>query len=90
MAGGTLAAAMTSCSIVPTDIAAAVAIAEQSNRLDAVLLNLSKRLEQRAYKKLEVLTRLLEPVLMTVIAGMIGLLIIALLLPIITSAGRFH
>ncbi len=90
MAGGSLAAAIAACSVVPADITAAVAIAEQSNRLDSVLLNLSKRLEQRAYKKLEVLTRLLEPILMTLIAGMIGLLIIALLLPIITSAGRFQ
>lgn len=89
MEGGTLATAISTCSVIPSDVAAAVAIAEQSNRLETVLLSLSQRLEGRAYKKLDVLTRLLEPVLMTIMAGMIGLLIIALLLPIITSAGRF-
>ncbi len=87
--GGTLAQTLDKCEAIPTELTQQVAIAEQSNRLDNVLLGAAERMEQRSERQLERLTKLLEPMLMTLLAGAIGFLITALLMPIFSSAGRF-
>lgn len=87
--GGSLAAVFSTNQFIPAEFAETIGIAEQSNRLDSVLSQLSNRLEVRAQRKLEVLTKMLEPILMTFLAAAIGFLIIALLLPIFTSSGKF-
>lgn len=88
--GGSLATTFRQCSLIPAEYAESVAIAEQANRLEQVLQGNAERLERRANKNLEVMTKMLEPVLMTLLAGMIGFLIIALLLPIFATSGRLQ
>ncbi|HBE71591.1 MAG TPA: hypothetical protein DDW52_25895 [Planctomycetaceae bacterium] len=85
--GRPLAIALRDCAAIPNEFTQKVAIAEQSNRLDAMLLNTAKKLEARTHKRLDSLTKLIEPTLMTVLAGAIGILIVALLMPIFNSAG---
>ncbi len=87
--GGSLAAKLSQSQVFARDITEMLAIGEQSNRIEQVLINLANKLERRAQKKLDVFTKLLEPALMTVLAGMIGFLVIALLLPIFNSSGQF-
>ena len=87
--GESLAAPLSRCNHFPPDISETIAMGEQANRLEQVLLGLADRLERRAHKQLDLFTKLLEPLLMTVLAVMIGFLIVALLMPIFTSSGRF-
>ncbi len=88
--GGSLAEPLARSGLFPPDITETIAMGEQSNRLEHVLLGLAERLERRAQKQLNLLTKMLEPALMTVLACMIGFLIIALLMPIFASSGRFN
>jgi general secretion pathway protein F/type IV pilus assembly protein PilC len=88
-AGGSLSTPLKESGLFPLDVTEMIAVGEQSNRLEQVLLGLAEKLDRRAQKKLEVLTKLLEPALMTLLAALIGFLIVALLLPVFTSSGRF-
>ncbi len=88
--GGSLAHTFRQCRELPDDFVESLAIAEQANRLDQVLLGNGERLERRASARLALLTKMIEPVLMTVLAAMIGCLILALLLPIFATSGRFY
>ena len=59
-----------------------ISIAEESNTLEKVLLNLSESLERDLAKKIDVMVRLLEPMMLLILAGAVFYIIIALLLPI--------
>ncbi len=88
-AGGSLAEPLAGSGVIPLDVTEMIAVGEQANRLDGVLLNLAEKLDRRAQRKLDLFTKLIEPTLMTALAAMIGFLLLALLLPVFTSSSRF-
>jgi len=59
-----------------------VAVGEESNNLETVLLNISEGLEKRTSRQLDLFVRLLEPVMLLVMAGVTLLVVAGLLLPI--------
>ena len=59
-----------------------ISIAEESNTLEKVLVNLADSLERQLAKRVDVLTRLLEPMMLLLLAGAVFYIIIALLLPV--------
>ncbi len=69
------------------DVLEMLSVAEQSNRLEPVLLRLADKLETRGQQRLDVLMRLLEPMLMLVLAIIVGFLVVALLLPVFEGNG---
>jgi general secretion pathway protein F len=81
-AGGSLAGPLRRCGMIPPETMETIAIGESSNRLDTVLVELSDRLDRRTQRRLESMVKLLEPVLMVVLAAIIGFLVVALLLPV--------
>ncbi len=66
----------------PVDVVEMIAIAEESNTLEKVLLDLSDGLEKRTTRNLELMVKLLEPAMLLVMALMVLLVVLALLLPI--------
>lgn len=88
--GRPLVEGLAKCSLVSGEISETIAIAEQANRLETALPQLSLRLDRRAQASLDQFSKLLEPMLMTLLASMIGFLIVALLMPIFTTSGRFQ
>ena len=60
-----------------------IAVAEESNTLDAVLVNLADDLEKRTTRQLDLMVRLLEPIMLICLAGVVLLVVIALLVPVI-------
>jgi len=70
------------------DVLEVIAIGEQSNDLDRVLIDLADTLERRTQRKLETVVKLLEPGLLLVLAGIVLLMVIALLLPMMQAAGN--
>jgi general secretion pathway protein F/type IV pilus assembly protein PilC len=64
-----------------------IAVAEQANRLESVLLKLADRLELRAQRRLDLVLRMLEPALMLVMAVVVGFMVIALLMPVFEGTG---
>lgn len=71
----------------PSDVVEMIAVGEEANNLEEVLLNISNTLEQRTYAKLELFVRLLEPVMLLCMAVVILFIMIALLLPVFKSSG---
>lgn len=59
-----------------------ISVAEESNTLEKVLLNLADSLERQLSKKIDVMVRLLEPMMLLLLAGAVFYIILALLMPV--------
>ena len=81
-AGQPLAGPLAQSGQFPPLVVEMIAVAEQANNLEAVLLDVADTLERRTWRRLELAVRLIEPILLLVLAVMILILVIALLLPI--------
>ena len=73
--------------LFPPQILAMLTTAEESNRLDKVLLNIADTVERRTNRQVDQAVRLIEPLVLCVIAAAIGFMAVGLLLPIFTMAG---
>jgi general secretion pathway protein F/type IV pilus assembly protein PilC len=60
-----------------------IAVAEESNTLDSVLVGLADDLEKRTARQLDLFVRLLEPIMLIVLAAIVLVVVIALLVPVI-------
>jgi general secretion pathway protein F len=70
----------------PEQILAMIAVAEESNKLDKVLLQIADTVERRTNRQVDQAVRLVEPAILCVVAAGIGFLALGLLLPIFTMA----
>jgi general secretion pathway protein F/type IV pilus assembly protein PilC len=80
--GKTLAAPLAACSYFPRDIVEMVAVGEESNSLETVLIQIADGLEKRTTRQLELFVRLLEPLMLLVMAGVTLVVVAGLLLPV--------
>lgn len=85
--GRSLAGPLAASNHFPPDVLEMIAVAEQANRLESVLLKLADRLEQRAQRRLDLALRMLEPALMLVMAVLVGFIVVALLMPVFEGTG---
>jgi general secretion pathway protein F/type IV pilus assembly protein PilC len=81
-AGQKLATPLGACPYFPRDVVEMVAIAEESNNLEKVLIEISNSLEKRTSRQLELFVRLLEPAMLLVMAVIVLFVILGLMLPI--------
>ena len=86
-AGVSLADALSEQNVFPRDMIELIRMGEKTNRLEKVLQTTATRLEARNEQSLELVLRLLEPMLMVVMALLIGFVMIALLMPIFNASG---
>lgn len=82
-AGQTLAGPLASSGHFPKMVVEMIAVAEESNTLDQVLVGLADDLEKRTSRQLDLFVRLLEPIMLIIMAGVVLLVVIALLVPVI-------
>jgi general secretion pathway protein F/type IV pilus assembly protein PilC len=82
-AGQSLAQPLGASGQFPVTVVEMIAVAEQANTLETVLLDISDGLERRTWRRLDLVVRMLEPVLLLVIASMVLVVVIALLLPVL-------
>ena len=66
----------------PSTVVEMIAVAEESNTLDTVLTEVADGLERRTSRRLDLVIRLLEPVMLLLMAVIVLVVVIALLLPI--------
>ncbi len=85
--GRSLAQPLADSGEFPEEIAEMIAVGEEANNLEQVLVDIADNLERHAQRNIELLVRLLEPVMLLVIAGMILFVVVGLLLPIFQSSG---
>lgn len=80
--GDTLAVPLQSSGHFPSTVVEMIAVAEESNTLDTVLVDIADGLERRTSRNLDLAIRLLEPIMILIMAVIVLLVVIALLLPI--------
>jgi general secretion pathway protein F len=85
--GKSLAKPLSTCGQFPVEVVEMISVGEEANNLEQVLLDIADGMERRTYRRLELFVRLLEPLLLLVLAVMVLFLVIALLLPVFQSAG---
>ncbi|HUE74478.1 MAG TPA: type II secretion system F family protein [Pirellulaceae bacterium] len=81
--GQSLARPLAASGHFPKMVVEMIAVAEESNTLDKVLVEMADGLERRTTRQLDLLVRLLEPVMLLVLAIIILFVVIALLVPVI-------
>lgn len=70
----------------PTDVTEMIAVAEQSNNLEVVLEQVADSLEKTTWRKIELLVRLIEPLMLVALSAVVLMVALALLLPIIQKS----
>jgi general secretion pathway protein F/type IV pilus assembly protein PilC len=81
-AGDSLAKPLGACPHFPRDVVEMVAVGEESNNLEKVLLDIANALEKRTTRQLDLFVRLLEPVMLMVMAVLTLIVVAGLLLPV--------
>lgn len=80
--GDTLCKPLAASGLIPPQVMAMIRIAEESNTLDDVLVKISDRIDQKIERKLEILVRMIEPLMLILIGGMVMFVIVGVLLPV--------
>ncbi|QDU18197.1 type II secretion system F family protein [Urbifossiella limnaea] len=81
-AGEKLADPLRKSGYFPPDVVEMIAIGEEANTLERVLIDISDSLEKRTARQLELMVKLLEPIMLLVMAGVTLLVVAGLLLPV--------
>jgi general secretion pathway protein F/type IV pilus assembly protein PilC len=80
--GDTLARPLANCGLIPRPIMAMITVAEESNNLDSVLVSIADGMDRKIAQQLDIMVRLIEPILLLVMGGVILFVLVALLLPV--------
>ena len=80
--GDSLAAPLGACKYFPRDVVEMIAVGEESNSLETVLVNIAEGLEKRTTRQLDLFVRLLEPIMLLVMAAFTLVVVAGLLLPV--------
>lgn len=89
-AGHSLAGPLGASGHFPKMIVEMIAVAEESNTLDKVLTDLADGLERRTSRQLDLMVRLLEPIMLIILAGVVLAVVIALLVPVIKMSSTLQ
>jgi general secretion pathway protein F/type IV pilus assembly protein PilC len=84
--GKRLSEPLTKGAFIPEQILAMITVAEESNNLDKVLVQIADTVERRTNRQVDQAVRLVEPAILCIVAAGVGLLAMGLLLPIFTMA----
>lgn len=86
--GQSLSRPLAASGLFPGEVLEMVAVAEEANNLDSVLVQIADSLERRTSRKLDLFVRLLEPLLLLVMASAVLFVVVSLLLPVIDAATK--
>jgi general secretion pathway protein F/type IV pilus assembly protein PilC len=86
-AGKSLARPLGASGHFPREVVEMIAVGEEANNLEQVLLNIADNMEARTYRDLDLFVKLLEPLMLLIMGVVILFIMIALLLPVFMSAG---
>ena len=80
--GAALAEPLKKSGQFPVTVTEMIAVAEESNTLDEVLVNVADGLETQTSRRLDLMVRMLEPFMLLIMAGIVLVVVVALLMPI--------
>jgi general secretion pathway protein F/type IV pilus assembly protein PilC len=84
--GKSLAQPLAASGQFPDDIVEMISVGEEANNLEQVLVDIADNLERRTNRELDLGVRLLEPLMLMVMAAVVLFIVVALLLPILQSS----
>ena len=82
-AGEPLAAPLADSGMIAEDVTEMIAVGESANNLPEVLLTIAQTIETRVDRMLGLFVRLMEPLLLLVLAGVVLFIFIALIVPML-------
>lgn len=85
-AGQALAQPLAASGHFPADVVEMIAVAEQANSLETVLPQVAETLERDTWRRLDLFVRLLEPLMLLLLAGVVLMVVIALLVPVLKGS----
>lgn len=85
-AGESLASPLQQSGHFPQTVVEMISVAEESNSLEHVLPQIADTLEKRTFRQLDLFVKLLEPVMLLVMALVVMLVVLALMVPVIKSS----
>lgn len=83
--GESLAQPLRSSGYFPRTVVEMISVAEESNALDTVLPEISDSLEKRTFRRLDLFVRMLEPIMLLIMAALVLAIVMALLVPVIKA-----
>lgn len=87
--GHQLQLAMSQTGLFPHMVVQMAAIGEESGNLDAMLSKVADYYEQEVSNAVDALSSLLEPIIMVLVGGLVGVMVVAMYLPIFKMASVF-
>lgn len=84
--GATLSQPLGESDFFPPAIVDMIAVAEEGNNLETVLVQIAETNEKRTARSIDLAVRVLEPILLVAMAAMVLCIAVALLLPILTMS----
>ncbi len=81
--GQTLSKPLAASGHFPVSVVEMIAVAEEANTLEKVLINIADGLDRRTWRRLDMAVRLLEPMMLLLLAAAVLLIVLALLLPVV-------
>ena len=84
--GESLATPLRASGYFPISVVEMISVGEESNSLDQVLPDIADSLEKRTFRRLDLFVRLLEPVMLLVMAILVLGVVMALLVPVLKSS----
>ena len=88
--GQSLAQPLATCKDFPPSVVEMIAVAQESNTLDRVLVDIADGLERRTSRQLDLAVRLLEPIMLLILAAIVLFVVIALLLPVLKMSSTMR
>ncbi len=85
-AGEKLATPLRASGHFPAQVTEMIAVAEESNTLDKVMVQISDSLERTTFRRMDILVRLLEPLMLVIMAGIVFFIVLALMVPLLNSS----
>jgi general secretion pathway protein F/type IV pilus assembly protein PilC len=87
--GESLAPPLSKSGNFPRTVTEMIAVSEESNSLDTVLVTIADTLEKRTSRKLDLAVKMIEPLLLVIMSGIILFVVVSLLLPIMNMREAF-
>ncbi|TDJ58831.1 MAG: type II secretion system F family protein [Planctomycetota bacterium] len=81
--GEPLAVPLSNCGMFPEDVAEMIAVGESANNLPVVLTAIAETVEKRVDRMLQLFVRLMEPLMLLALAGVVLFIFIALIVPMV-------
>jgi general secretion pathway protein F/type IV pilus assembly protein PilC len=84
--GESLATPLRASGYFPPSVVEMISVGEESNSLERVLPEIADSLEKRTFRRLDLFVRLLEPMMLLVMAFLVLAVVLALLVPVLKSS----